>query len=223
MIRSASLWGAVFSLPIFCCWSCHTSDHIHVQQRRRVPVCLHIAERATGWLLLLRFPICAVGVEQGHTLIDNAMFQQLGQVHTLTDLNQVDQCLKSSPPHLNSCRHEFLPWLLRARFLGKRQQFAQRNGSMEVGILTEHPLSQETGQCFFPAAGAELKSATSVADAGIADCRVRRIAEAGSNGRYSNDCMYVTRSCTHCSSYRIRYGPHSKCFLLASFRLTRSL
>ena len=54
---------------------------------------------------------------------------------------------------------------------------------MEGGILTEHPLSQETGQSFFHAAGAELKSAMSLPDADNADCRVRRVGEAGSNGR----------------------------------------
>ena len=52
-------------------------------------------------------------------------------------------------------------------------------------------------------------------DAGMADCRV---GEAGSNGRESNSFMHVTRSCTHCSSFRIPFGPHSMCVLLASFR-----
>ena len=54
---------------------------------------------------------------------------------------------------------------------------------MEGGILIDHPLSQETGQFPPPAAPAELKSATSLSDAGMADCRVRRVGEAGSNWR----------------------------------------
>ena len=33
-----------------------------------------------------------------------------------------------------------------------------------------------------PTAWAELKSAMSVSEAGMADCRVRRVGEAGSNG-----------------------------------------
>ena len=78
------------------------------------------------------------------------MLQQLEQVHNSTDLNQVDHCLTCSPPHLNICRREFLPGLLRAWFLGKRQSFAQRNRCMEGGALTEHPLSQETGQFVLP-------------------------------------------------------------------------
>ena len=35
--------------------------------------------------------------------------------------------------------------------------------------------------------------------------------------------MHATRSCTHCSSSRIRFGPHSMCFLLAAFRLAKAL
>ena len=79
---------------------------------------------------------------------------------------------------------------------------------MEGDILTEHPRSQKTGKF---AARAELKAATSLSDAGMADCRVRRVDEAGSNRRESNSCMHVTRYCTHCSSFRIRFGPHSTC------------
>ena len=74
------------------------------------------------------------------------MFEQMGQVHKLTDLNQVDHCLESGLLHLSSSR----PGLLRAWFLGKRQPFAQMNGCMEGGILTEHPLSQETDHFFLP-------------------------------------------------------------------------
>ena len=91
----------------------------------------------------------------------------------------------------------------------------------EVFLLNIRSL--ETGQCFLPAACAELKSATSLPDAGMGDCRVWRVGEAGSNARESNSCMYVTRSCTHCLSYRIRFGTHSMCFLFAYFRLTRTL
>ena len=38
-----------------------------------------------------------------------------------------------------------------------------------------------------------------------------------------NSSMQETRSCTHCSSSRILFGPHSMCFLLASFRFSRAL
>ena len=89
---------------------------------------------------------------------------------------------------------------------------------MEGGIVTEHPLSQETGKFSSPAARAELKSTTSLPDAGMVDCWVRRVGEAGSNGGSrtclhvnggSQTCLHVTRYCTHYSSFRIRFGPYS--------------
>ena len=64
-------------------------------------------------------------------------------------------------------------------------------------LFTEHPLSLETGHFFLPAARAELKSATSLPDAGISDCRVRRVGEAGSNGRESNSCMHTCAQVLH--------------------------
>ena len=67
---------------------------------------------------------------------------------------------------------------------------------MEEGILTEHRSLKKLVNVSTPAAGAELKSAPSLPDAGIADCRVRRVGKAESNGRYSNSCMHVTTSCT---------------------------
>ena len=67
---------------------------------------------------------------------------------------------------------------------------------------------------FSPAAWAELKSTMRLSEAGMADCRVRRVGDAGSNGKESNSFMHATRSCT---SSRIRFGLHSLCFLLFLF------
>ena len=113
--------------------------------------------------------------------------------------------------------------ILRAWFLGKHQHLLRgTDGWREVFLLnTRSRKTLVNVPC--PAARAELKSATSLPDAGMVDCRVRRVGEAGSDVRESNSCMHVTRSCTHCSSDRIRLGPHSMCFIFASFRLTRTL
>ena len=94
---------------------------------------------------------------------------------------------------------------------------------MEGGVLTETRSRKKLVNFSLPAARAELKSATSLPDAGMAGCRMRRMVEDGSNGRESNSCMHVTTSCTHCSSYHIRFGPHSMCFFFAFYRLNRTL
>ena len=65
---------------------------------------------------------------------------------------------------------------------------------MEGGILTEPRSRKKLVNFCSPATRAELKSATSLPDAGMAECRVRRVGDAGSDGRESNSCMHVTRS-----------------------------
>ena len=69
-------------------------------------------------------------------LLYDLIIHELGEVHKLIDLNQVDRCVEGDPLHLSSCRFEFLPRLLRPWPLGKCQTFAQTNGCIEGGILT---------------------------------------------------------------------------------------
>ena len=57
----------------------------------------------------------------------------------------------------------------------------------------------------------------------MADCRVRRVGEARSNRKESNSYMQATRSCTHCSSSRILFGPHSVCFLFCLFSVCKGI
>jgi len=75
----------------------------------------------------------------------------------------------------------------------------------------------------FPDARAELMSAMSSLEAGMADCNVRSMGEIGSNGKESNSCMHATRSCRHCSSSLIHLGKHSTCFLFRWFSVCQSV
>ena len=49
-----------------------------------------------------------------------------------------------------------------------------------------------------------LKSRMSSGVAGIADCEVRKVGDAESNGKQSNSLNHDIRSCTACSSLHIR-------------------
>ena len=68
-----------------------------------------------------------------------------------------------------------------------------------------------------PSCLAFLKSRMSSGVAGIADCKVRRAGDAGSNGKQSNSLKHDIRSCTACSSLHIRAGAHSLCFERVAF------
>ena len=54
--------------------------------------------------------------------------------------------------------------------------------SMNRGVLAEDPSFKEFVSFSSSAVWAELKSAMRSPEAGIADCRVHRVSEAGSNG-----------------------------------------
>jgi len=111
------VWGAMLRLPIFCCWSCHTPDHVHVDNSDVGFLQLYTLQRELlDELDLMRFPVCAIGVEQSHTLLDNAMFQQLGQIHTLT--TRLITALRAVRPistavAMSSCPGFFVPASLR--------------------------------------------------------------------------------------------------------------
>ena len=70
---------------------------------------------------------------------------------------------------------------------------------MDRDILAEDLSLKEFVSFSFSTACAELKSVMRSPEAGIADCRLRRVREAGSNGQESNYNWQVTRSCAHCS------------------------
>ena len=94
---------------------------------------------------------------------------------------------------------------------------------MDRGVLAIHPFLKKRVYLFLPSAWVELKLATSSLEAGIPDCRVRRVGESGSKGYASNSCKQATTSCTHCSSTRILDGLHSTWFLWRAFWFVLSL
>ena len=55
---------------------------------------------------------------------------------------------------------------------------------------------------------AVLKSRINSGEAGMADCKVRSVSDAASNGWQSNSSTHEMMSCTACSSTRIRAGAH---------------
>ena len=86
---------------------------------------------------------------KGQTLLDNTMFKQHREVHKLTDLNQVDNCIESASLHLSGSNFEILSRFLLSWVLAKCQSSAKRDRCIEGFILTEHPLLQEACQLLF--------------------------------------------------------------------------
>ena len=93
---------------------------------------------------------------------------------------------------------------------------------METDFL-EKTLSCRKMINFSPAASVEWKSAVSLSEAGMADCRVQRTSENGLNGKESNSDKQITRSCTHCPSSHIRLELHSARFNLHALLFAEQL
>ena len=94
---------------------------------------------------------------------------------------------------------------------------------MERGLLAEHPVLKEADQFLLSSGMGCVEVHDKLIRGSMADCKVWRVGEVGLNGKESNLCLHVTRSCTHCSSSRILFGLHSLCFILAPFQLARAL